>query len=63
VWTAHQQLLIAPGVGCDQGIDFLDGMPQLMVGICRRQLQLCDEPVHLPDINALSDLYQRIFAH
>ena len=45
---SHQQVITASRVGGDQGIDLLDCVPQLVVGICRRQLELCDEPVHLP---------------
>lgn len=31
----------------EEGVDLLDGMPQLVVRVVGRQLQLCDEPVHL----------------
>ena len=31
----------------DQRVDLLDGVPQLMIRVVGRQLQLCDQPVHL----------------
>ena len=43
----HRELPVAAGVLQDEVVDLLHGVPQLVVGVDRRQLQLRDQPVHL----------------
>ena len=43
---------IVAGVQLYEGVDFINGVAQLEVGIIRRNLQLCDESVHLADEQA-----------
>ena len=43
----HCELPIAARVLQDEVVDLLHGVPQLVVGVYRRQLQLRDQPVHL----------------
>ena len=44
---SHQQAVVAARVGGDELVDLLNRVPQLVVRIRGRQLQLCDEAVHL----------------
>ena len=44
---ARLQVWVVPGVRCDERVDLIDRVPQLVVRVCGGQLQLHDQPVHL----------------